>query len=216
MKSTFFKMFAATILFAAVHSAFASRRAKDTAARRFGARSRNAFYRPFFILQSLLTLGILGLAARNWKDRTLYQARGPLAWSMRLGQVAGLALATWTAGTVGFTRISGWNGLVRWLRGDRLVPPAPEAQGPALGPGGYRMRSSGPFRASRHPLNFAPLPILWLFPRMTVRLLAFNLAATVYLVLGSVHEEARLLHAYGKPYAYYRQSGVPFYIPFLV
>ena len=36
-------------------------------------------------------------------------------------------------------------------------------------------------------------------------------AANVYLVLGSRHEEARLLRAYGDRYEAYQQSGVPFY-----
>jgi hypothetical protein len=48
---------------------------------------------------------------------------------------------------------------------------------------------------------------------MTVKLLAFNLAATVYLIVGSWHEEARLRAAYGRPYERYRDSGTPFYWP---
>jgi methanethiol S-methyltransferase len=75
------------------------------------------------------------------------------------------------------------------------------------------MRIAGPFRWSRHPLNFWPLPILWLHPRMTTNLLAFNAAATIYLVIGSVHEEARLRNAYGTDYIAYQQSEVPFYLP---
>src|SRR5437588_841547 len=71
----------------------------------------------------------------------------------------------------------------------------------------------GPFAWSRHPLNFAPLPILWLWPRMTTSLLAFNTAATIYLVVGSLHEEARLREAFGDDYVAYLDSGVPFYVP---
>jgi protein-S-isoprenylcysteine O-methyltransferase Ste14 len=48
---------------------------------------------------------------------------------------------------------------------------------------------------------------------MTTSLLAFNIAATAYLVLGSGHEEARLREAFGHEYDHYRRSGVPFYIP---
>jgi methanethiol S-methyltransferase len=57
------------------------------------------------------------------------------------------------------------------------------------------------------------LPILWLNPRMTTNLLAFNAAATIYLVIGSAHEEARLRNAYGANYIAYQQSEVPFYVP---
>ena len=62
-------------------------------------------------------------------------------------------------------------------------------------------------------MNFAPVPIFWLWPRMTTGLLAFNTAATVYLVIGSLHEEARLQEAFGNDYAAYQESGVPFYLP---
>jgi protein-S-isoprenylcysteine O-methyltransferase Ste14 len=93
----------------------------------------------------------------------------------------------------------------------RQVHAPPEAQGPAYEQG--EMEATGPFRRHRHPLNFAPLPVLWLFPHMTSRLAAMNLASTAYLVLGSIHEEARLHSAYGTAYKRYLASGVPFYAP---
>lgn len=49
--------------------------------------------------------------------------------------------------------------------------------------------------------------------RMTTKLLAFNTAATAYLVIGSWHEEVRLRQAYGQRYEVYRCSGIPFYSP---
>ena len=48
---------------------------------------------------------------------------------------------------------------------------------------------------------------------MTTNLLAFNGVTTVDALLGSMHEERRLLQAYGPRYADYRASGVPFYLP---
>jgi protein-S-isoprenylcysteine O-methyltransferase Ste14 len=48
---------------------------------------------------------------------------------------------------------------------------------------------------------------------MTTSLFAFNAAATVYLIIGSKHEESRLREAYGESYDAYRESGVPFYLP---
>jgi protein-S-isoprenylcysteine O-methyltransferase Ste14 len=76
-----------------------------------------------------------------------------------------------------------------------------------------RLKIGGPYLLSRHPLNFSPLPFFWLIPVMTTRRLGFNLATTVYLVLGSVHEEVRLKAAYGQAYQDYLTSGVPFYWP---
>jgi hypothetical protein len=130
---------------------------------------------------------------------------------MHAGQVAAIVQATAAARQVGVLRILGLEGLLCWL-GDGPVPPEPEAQGPALDAEGLR-HAAGPFAWSRHPLNFAPLPAFWLHPRMTTTLLAFNLASTAYLVIGSWHEEARLQEAFGGGYAAYQRSGVPFYLP---
>ncbi len=71
----------------------------------------------------------------------------------------------------------------------------------------------GPFRLSRHPLNLAPLPILWFNPRVSTNLLAYNVVSTAYLLLGSMNEERRLEARYGQPYRDYQESSVPFYVP---
>ena len=66
---------------------------------------------------------------------------------------------------------------------------------------------------SRHPLNFWMVPVIWLWPRMTVKMAAFNVAVTIYLIAGSRHEEARLRAAYGAAYARYQASGASFFLP---
>jgi protein-S-isoprenylcysteine O-methyltransferase Ste14 len=48
---------------------------------------------------------------------------------------------------------------------------------------------------------------------MTLKLAVFTLATSLYLVLGSIHEEIRLRAAYGNRYTIYQHSGVPFYLP---
>jgi methanethiol S-methyltransferase len=205
------KVAAATALFGLVHSALASRAAKRTAARTFGQRNRNGLYRVFYIGQSVLTFGLLADYIRRQPSRELYRTEGSLALLMHALQAGALVYATAAAGQVGFRRITGIESLLAWL-GDGPVPAEPEAQGPALDDEGRR-RAAGPFAWSRHPLNFAPLPVLWLWPRMTTNLFAFNAAATIYFVIGSLHEEARLREAFGAEYDGYLSSGVPFYVP---
>lgn len=202
---------AATGAFAVVHSLLASRRAKRAAERLVGEKGRNALYRPFYLAQSFVTFGALVVYVWRQPSDTLYRIRGPAALLMRAGQAAGLGYAVYAARQVGIADMLGLRGLTGWIGGTH-VPPEPEAQGPAPDEDG-EMRASGPFRLHRHPLNFAPLPVLWLFPHMTTRLAALNLASTAYLVLGSVHEEVRLRAAYGDSYARYQASGVPFFIP---
>ncbi len=212
MVRSLLKIVGALVAFAAVHSLLASRQAKEAAARLAGRRQRNGLYRVFYLAQSALTLAGLILYIRRVPDRLLYRATGPLALLMSLGQAGGLLYATYAAAQIGITRVLGLQSASAWLRGDAAVPPEPEAQGPALGADGT-MRGTGPFSWSRHPLNFAPLPIFWLAPAMTLKMAVLGAFATAYLVLGSLHEEARLKAAYGPAYEAYRENGPPFYIP---
>lgn len=202
----------AVAAFAALHSLLASRQAKAAASRVAGDRARAGWYRVLFNAQAVATFAALGVYARRLPDRTLYRATGALAGVLRTGQLAGLAVAALAVREVGLGRMAGTASLGAWTRGAAVVPPEPEAQGPARDAAGG-MRATGPFAWMRHPLNFAPLPVLWLHPHMTVNLAAFNAAATLYLVAGSRHEEARLGAAYGADYETYRSGGVPFYWP---
>ncbi len=205
------KVMAATAAFGVVHSALASRTAKRAAARRFGERNRNGLYRAFYLAQSAVSFGMLAAYIRRQPSRELYRVEGPMALLMHAVHAGAIVYATSAAGQVGIRRIIGLESLEHWL-GDGPVPPEPEAQGPALDDEGKR-HAAGPFAWSRHPLNFAPLPIFWLWPRMTTSLLAFNTAATIYLAIGSLHEEARLKEAFGEEYDAYLNSGVAFYVP---
>jgi methanethiol S-methyltransferase len=205
------KIMVATALYGAFHSALASLFAKRRAGAMVGERNRNGLYRVFYIAQSLVTFGVFASYAWRQPHCELYRVRGPLSILMHLGQASAMVYATWAASQVGIRRITGLGRLVDWWSGE-LVDPEPEAQGPALdGEGGNN--PIGPFAFSRHPLNFVPVVIFWLWPRMNTNLLAFNLVATLYLVLGSVHEEARLREVYGARYESYLKRGVSFYLP---
>jgi protein-S-isoprenylcysteine O-methyltransferase Ste14 len=212
MWKSFVKTCLATACYAAVHSAFASLLAKQQTANRLGQRQRNALYRPFYLAQSVVTMLPLVIFIRRQPRRMIYDLRGVPAFGFRLAQLGGIAWAVYSAHEVGMAEILGLRGLTQWRRGDPAIAPEPEAQGPSLDRSG-QLRTGGPFQLSRHPLNFAPLLILWLNPRLTTNLLAFNLVSAVYLVLGSRHEAVRLRAAYGKVYGDYQQSGIPFYWP---
>jgi hypothetical protein len=201
----------ATGIFAALHSAFASHTSKRAAERLIGKRNRDGLYRSFFIGQSLASFAALSCFIRGQRGKTLYHVKGSSAWPLRGAQIASFSMATLAAREVGLRRMSGLESFVQW-RQTGEVQPEPEAQGPSEEQGHLRIR--GPFKWSRHPLNFWPLAILWLNPRMTTNLLAFNVAASLYLAVGSIHEEARLKKAYGQKYIDYQHSNVPFYLPF--
>ena len=204
------RVLASTVAFALLHSALASRTAKSVAARTFGARRRNGLYRAFFNTQASVATVALAIYLRQLPDRELYVVRGPAATLMRMGQSTGLLLLLEGAMRVGVLPITGMSSLVRYARDDDAVPAEPEAQGPALDEHG-RLRVGGAFLRSRHPLNLAPLPVFWLNPRMTRNLALFSAIATAYLWLGSLHEERRLLAAYGDAYRRYVNGTVPFF-----
>lgn len=206
------KVAAATVAFALVHSIFCSRPAKRIAAHLLGERGRCGLYRPFFMAQTALTLGALWVYVRPLPDRELYRIPGRWRWITGAAQAVTVGYALHAAWLIGFSHFSGLANLRAWLRGAKTIPEEPEAQGPAMRPDGT-VRAEGPFRWSRHPLDLAPVLLLWLLPRMTAKLAAFNGVSTLYFYLGAFHEEARLRAAYGEAYAAYQQSGCPFFLP---
>ena len=205
------RVVAATALFGVVHSALASHAAKSATMKLFGRRHRNGLYRVFFIAQSVVTFAALTQYIRRQPDRVLYEAPKSVATALRVSQVACLGGAFWAAHKVGLSRITGWASFDAWRTG-KDAGSEPEAQGPSCGEDSG-LQAEGPFALSRHPLNFWPVPIFFLNPKMTVNLLTFALTATAYLIVGSAHEEARLRAAYGEEYSKYQRSGVPFYFP---
>ncbi len=214
MGKALWRLAAAAALFLGAHSLLASGPAKEAAAQWMGERRRNAFYRLFYNAFALLSFGALGMYAARLPDRELYRVRGLCAGLLRVGQLFSLLMMLGGARQIGLGPFSGLSSLAAWARGDAEVPAAPEAQGPALKEGeGHRLKTGGLFRWSRHALNFWILPLFWLMPRMTARLLLFNALITLYTVPASRHEAARLRTAYGEAYAEYERSGVPFLLP---
>ncbi len=71
---------------------------------------------------------------------------------------------------------------------------------------------SGLYRFVRHPLYTFSLLILWLSPSITVNSLIVYAALTIYVVIGIVFEERKLLREFGWEYANYR-SVTPMLIP---
>ena len=211
MLRTVLKIMAATLAFSLIHSFFASTKVKKTVARAVGERHYNGLYRPFYMLQSVVTLGALIMYICSLPNKVFYKATGKLMRLMRLGQVLSILAQLHTAFQIGVLRMTGLRGLGAWLRGESKELGL-EAQGPSLRDDG-RLRIAGLFRYTRHPLNFLALPFLWLQTPMTTRWASFSAIASLYFYFGSFLEAAHLRSRYGRLYEKYERSGISFFLP---
>ena len=69
------------------------------------------------------------------------------------------------------------------------------------------------YKYVRHPLYFGMLLGMWATPTMTVTHLAFAIAISVYVVIGTLFEEKDLVNEFGETYRAY-QAKKPMLIPF--
>lgn len=180
------------IFFAAVHSLLADPSPKRMARGFFGA-AADRWYRIAFTVLALIMVLPFFYILLFWPGRVLYSIPPPGRWLMIAGQALaalGLLLATMQ------TRITQFLGLA-------------QLQGRTEEGGLVR---SGLYCHLRNPQFFFGIIFLWLFSTMTLRLLVFNLLATIYFYLGARHEERSLIELFGKEYEEYRRT-VPMFIP---
>jgi methanethiol S-methyltransferase len=197
-------------LWALIHSVLASRQAKDLARRIAGPRYRDGLYRFAFNAQSVVSLLWAARRFSRLPDRDLYRVRPPWSWLLRASQVASLGVLLSGVRVMGISSFAGVASLRDLLTG-RDVRPAPEAQGPPIGADDEVVRAEA-FQYTRHPGNLGALGFFLFSPRITANRVVLVLLVTLYVVLGSMHEEYRLRSAYGAAYERYRRA-VPFLIP---
>jgi protein-S-isoprenylcysteine O-methyltransferase Ste14 len=184
----------AVALYGALHSLLASRWAKAGARRGLGP-SADRFYRlTYNLIGGLTLLPVLALPAR-FPGTLLDQARWPWFGVMMAIQAAALLailVGVWQTGAASFL------GLQQLLHTETGSP--------------GRLQVTGLYRWVRHPLYSAGLVFLWFSPVMTTSLLALFAGLSLYLYIGSLFEERRLLHEFGEPYHDYQRC-VPRLIP---
>lgn len=113
---------------------------------------------------------------------------------MLLGQILALV-----ALVVGVLQTDAWHFLgVRQLVSEALDQP--------------RLVVNGFYRWVRHPLYTAGLVFIWLLTEMTLNRLALNIGLSLYLVVGAIYEERKLVLEFGQAYLEYRQR-TPMLIP---
>jgi protein-S-isoprenylcysteine O-methyltransferase Ste14 len=182
------------IVWGVVHSLLASTATKTRVRSWFGLNS-DRWYRLAYNMFSVLTfLPLLGLLAVD-PGATLYVIPTPWSYLALAGQLLAVA-----ALGIGLLQTGVWS----FLGFEQLLVDSPE--------GKSRMVTRGLYRWVRHPLYTAGLVFIWLTPVMTVNLLLLNVGLTIYLVVGTIYEERKLVREFGDAYVEYQQE-VPMLIP---
>jgi len=179
-------------LWGIVHSLLASNNAKNFFHRTLGdgfMRLYRLLYNLFAVISFLPILYLMMVMP----DRMFYEVPAPFNLFMRLGQGISIILLI----TAAFqTDLLSFVGLRQVFEEEKKGP----------------LMTGGLYHYVRHPLYTFGLLILWLSPYMSLNSFIVYLALTVYILIGIVFEERKLLREFGEEYASYR-SVTPMLIP---
>jgi methanethiol S-methyltransferase len=182
----------AIVLWGILHSLLASNGVKSFFRRTFGEGLMRG-YRLFYNLFAFFSfLPILYLMV-TLPNRMLYEVPTPFNLLMRLGQ--GISLILLVAAVLQTDPFS-FVGLRQIFEEEKNGP----------------LMTGGLYHYVRHPLYSFSLLMLWLSPHMSLNSFIVYLALTVYILIGIVFEERKLLREFGEQYASYR-SVTPMLIP---
>lgn len=184
----------AVALWAALHSLLASNRVKAAARRRFGPAADRSFRLLYNLIGVLTLLPVLGVPALL-PGAMLYAFPPP--WATVAFILQFLALLLILVGLMQ-TGVLGFLGIEQLMRSNPGADPT--------------LQVAGLYAWVRHPLYSAGLAFIWLTPIMTASTLALFLGLTLYIYIGSIFEERRLVSEFGEPYREY-QRRVPRLIP---
>lgn len=179
-------------LWGIVHSLLASIRFKNFLRRTLGD-SFMKLYRLLYNIFAMVSIAPVLYLMVSLPDQTLYQVPAPWNILMRAGQLISLlflivaVLQTDVLSFVGLRQL-----IEEEKKGDLVI--------------------SGLYRFVRHPLYTFSLGILWLSPSMTVNSFIVYAALTIYILIGIIFEERKLLREFGQEYAAY-QSITPMLLP---
>ncbi len=186
------------IFFALLHSLMAATYLKGFFTRWCGLNCYNKYYRLVYTILSMVSIvpviyflftdSSLIWSAPAWLAFVLYFIKGlaSIGFLYSIWQIDGLHF-------LGIRQLKVQHGRQAIQLSDALV-------------------TTGVFGLCRHPLYFFSMLFLWASPTMYWHALVFTILTSVYFVIGSYWEEAKMLQQFGTPYRRYQQQ-VPRFIP---
>lgn len=186
---------AAALLYGLIHSLMAATSLKQLVFSVFG-RAAKKYYRLFYSISSvILLLPVLALPLLI-PDKTYYTIPAPYVYLTGAVQAVSVALLTYSVLQTGALQFIGVRQALGMGENDTL-------------------NTGGLYHYVRHPLYAFSLLFIWLTPTMTRNMLLLYAAITLYVLVGAVFEERKLLDKFGEAYRQYRKR-TPFIIPFLI
>ena len=187
-----FWLILAIVLWGTVHSLLASAGIKDLLRRAFGDGFMK-FYRLFYNIYAVISILPVLYLMVTLPDRNLYQISAPYNYLMRVGQGASIFFLFVAAFQTDLLSFAGLRQLFEEEKTGSLI-------------------TSGLYHFVRHPLYTFSLLILWFSPSMSLNSFIVYAGLTLYVLIGIVFEERKLLREFGEKYAEYR-SVTPMLIP---
>lgn len=194
------KIFYPTLVFVSMaawsflHSWLAAFSTKKLARRIFGEGIRR-YYRLIFVAIAILTLLPISAMLVRLPSRRLWVIPSPWVYFTVIIQfvaIFGLILIVLKTGPMIFIGLR------------QISNPNVER--------GREMVTTGFYGLVRHPLYLLNIILIWLFPYMTDLILAFVIVSTLYMIIGTIPEEQKLLEIHGEAYQRYQEQ-VPRIIP---
>ncbi len=182
----------AIVLWGIVHSLLASTGVKALFRRTLGDGFMK-FYRLFYNIFAVVSILPAVYLMLTLPDDPLYQVPAPFSAVMRVGQLLSVVLLFVAVLQTDLLSFVGLRQFVEEEKTGRLIV-------------------TGLYRYVRHPLYTFSLLILWFSPNMSVNSFVVYLALTVYILVGIIFEERKLIREFGAEYEEYR-SRTPMLLP---
>jgi protein-S-isoprenylcysteine O-methyltransferase Ste14 len=182
----------AVVVWAGVHSWLASLRVKVLARRLWRDKGARVYRLAYNALAAVSFVPILVLM-RALPDHLIYMAASPWLYLMLAAQALS---ALFLLLVLRQTDVLSFAGLRQLAEGE--VQP--------------KLVTKGYYAWVRHPLYLFGLLFLWLTPVMTANMLVIYISLTVYIFIGALLEEQRLLWEFGSEYSDYK-SRTPMILP---